>query len=882
MSTPPAAHSVPLAWGERAAGEQAAGSPRSQRDLEILRGLARRINPNDAGAHNNLGVVYYNKGLYEDAVQHFEHALEIDPRMQVAERNLQIAYFGTGYFERLVAQLTELLDRNPDDTEARDQLARALYNSGDNAGAIRELRQLLVARPDDAALYQRLARAELKRGDLDVALTALRHAEAHDQNNARVKFMIGEALYQRGRSAEAREPLERAIALDPRLADAYHLLAFVYGDLGEVERANRAAMRASELNPSYAKAEAGLSIDSYSTKRFDELVGDRAATPAVAEGGELAHYNLGLAFRQQALYDEALREFRLATERGEDTFLVRQAEAEMLLLRGDSQEALALYEELTQQESSSPKLWNELGVSHHQIGSLVEAERGYRRSLEIDPNYALAWNNLAVVRHHRGMPDAENAFRSALREPRVPADVWRNFALMLHRDGRRDESAAAYERALQISPDNAAAETGLGELLLEMKRVEEARAHLLRAVEIDPRMAEARYHLAFALSALGDYPGALRETRLALELNPYIPTPRFKLLIDLQFEEASVLAPELDPAARIGGDTIIEQFHFQSGVLDSVFGGAQQAAEQRTGGVEDAAADMLRNATASMERGMLEQALTEAQRAAMYGAPRTDVLLLQGDIYLRRGLSGEAVERFNEALAEIARNGTVEGDDALRRALLGAARSLLDLDRLPEAVEAAERVCALAPDNVEAMRTLGEALGRAEDHARAAMVLERARIHAPADPALLTQLGAAYAAAGDPEAAETALRRSIAQDPRGAAARVQLGKLLISERPDEAEREFREALKLLPTYGDAAFSLAALYELHGRLHDAVVVVVDLLSADPYQLDALMRLGELLNASGMVREARFAFERVLRYNPNDARARGALGRLLTPA
>src|SRR5215212_7613087 len=80
-------------------------SPRSERDLEILRSLARRINPRDAGAHNNLGVVFYNKGLYEEAIEHFEKALELDPRMQVADRNLQIAYFHTGYYERLVSDL---------------------------------------------------------------------------------------------------------------------------------------------------------------------------------------------------------------------------------------------------------------------------------------------------------------------------------------------------------------------------------------------------------------------------------------------------------------------------------------------------------------------------------------------------------------------------------------------------------------------------------------------------------------------------------------------------------------------------------------------------------------------------------------------------------
>ena len=34
--------------------------PRSDRDLRILRGFAERIDAADAGAHNILGVVYFN------------------------------------------------------------------------------------------------------------------------------------------------------------------------------------------------------------------------------------------------------------------------------------------------------------------------------------------------------------------------------------------------------------------------------------------------------------------------------------------------------------------------------------------------------------------------------------------------------------------------------------------------------------------------------------------------------------------------------------------------------------------------------------------------------------------------------------------------------
>lgn len=884
MSTrPPSSSLTQVPWSDRGVvANDPTPSPRSQRDLDLLRALARRINPQDAGAHNNLGVVYYNKGLYDDAVRHFERALEIDPRMQVAERNLQISYFGTGHFERLTTTLRARLAKDPADDVARDELARTYYNSGKLAEAVVELRQLLASRPRDGGVYQRLARTELKRGDLDAALVALRNAEKLDPQSARVQFMLGEVLYQRGLSNDAREPLERAISLDDTLADAYHLLAFVYGDLGETERANATSARAAELNPSYSKAEAGLSLDSYSTARYEELIGSRGSDssgPSVAEGGELAHYNLGLAFRQKALYEEALREFRLATERGEDTYLVQQAQAEMLLLRGDSNEALALYTSLIERESGSPKLWNELGVARHQAGSMPEAEEAYQRALEVDPNYALAWNNLGVVRHHSGEGDAESAFRSAVQEGRAPGDVWRNYALMLHREERREESALAYEKAIEANSTSAQACTGYGILLMEMLRPEDARAQLLRAVEIDPNLPEARYHLAFALSALGDYEGALRETKLALEMNPYIPTPRFRLLIDLQFEEASVLAPELDVAERMSGTDAIQSFNFQPDSLDAVFDRASAAAQPVRTAAVSPGDELLASAQAALERGLLDQAGVDAQRAGMYGASRMSVLLLQGEIFLRRGFAGEAVERFNEALAEIARDTTGDSDDVLRSALHGAARSLLELGRMSEAVEAAERLCELVPGDVEALRTLGEALSRVRDYGRAAIVLEQARLNAPNDVNLLTQLGMAYAAAGDPDGAESALRRAISQDQFAVGARASLGTVLAEEgRTEEAESQFRQALKVLPSFGHAAFGLADLEEARGNVREAMHVVIDLLNMDPYRLDALVRLGDLLLTSGQHDQARFAFERVLRFDPTHEQARSAMARL----
>src|SRR5207247_8543601 len=116
-------------------------------------------------------------------------------------------------------------------------------------------------------------------------------------------------------------------------------------------------------------AQTNLALERYRAERSSaEQRLREAPTPEVAEGSELAHYNLGLAFRQKGYYTEALREFRLALERGEDRHLVLQAMAEVHLLKRDFGAALELYETLLRQAPDSPKLSNERGVVLPQAG----------------------------------------------------------------------------------------------------------------------------------------------------------------------------------------------------------------------------------------------------------------------------------------------------------------------------------------------------------------------------------------------------------------------------------------------------------------------------------------------------------------------------------
>ena len=400
-----------------------ASSLASQRDRDILRSFARRIDPSDAGAHNNLGVLYYHKGMHEEAVEAFGKALELDPKMQVAQRNLEVAYFRSGYYDRRVTELRERLRVRPEDREARWELGRAYASLGDVTEAVAEFRALLTYSPDDVGAMVQLALAEKSSGDLEAAQEWLTRALAIEPESPLINFYIGEVLYNRGANEDAIVALRRAIELSPENPDAHYLLGFVLGDLGRHEEARAATGRAIQLNPSLSRAQANLSLDRYNHSTYEELVPERQERHSrermeVAREGGLAHYNLGLAFRRQGYYAEALREYRIALERDEDRLLVLQAMAELHLLKRDPHAAIEIYDRVIEEQPDSPKLWCERGVALHQDGRHGEAEESYRRALTIDPSYAIAHNNLGVAAYHSGSPSWRACSMTASRPSR--------------------------------------------------------------------------------------------------------------------------------------------------------------------------------------------------------------------------------------------------------------------------------------------------------------------------------------------------------------------------------------------------------------------------------------------------------------------------------
>jgi tetratricopeptide (TPR) repeat protein len=107
-----------------------------------------------------------------------------------------------------------------------------------------------------------------------------------------------------------------------------------------------------------------------------------------------------------------------------------------------------------------------------------EAERAYRRAIELDPALGDAWLNLGVLLGDIGRTaEAISLYRQAIRRLPDQALLHFNLAVMLEDAGRAADALVAYDRCLALDPKAADAHYNAARLHEQLGHAREAIRH---------------------------------------------------------------------------------------------------------------------------------------------------------------------------------------------------------------------------------------------------------------------------------------------------------------------------------------------------------------------------------------------------------------------
>jgi tetratricopeptide (TPR) repeat protein len=111
--------------------------------------------PDRARAESALGVKVMGPGTYEQAIRHFDRAVQIWPEYAEAYVNRAVAEHDVSQREAALADLDKALDLDPSLTRAYNERGQIYLENGDLQKAIRECTKSIDVKPTLDGYYQR-------------------------------------------------------------------------------------------------------------------------------------------------------------------------------------------------------------------------------------------------------------------------------------------------------------------------------------------------------------------------------------------------------------------------------------------------------------------------------------------------------------------------------------------------------------------------------------------------------------------------------------------------------------------------------------------------------------------------------------------------------
>ena len=220
-----------------------------------------KFSPLSTRLRTNLGVEYFNLGLYKDAEMECRKALAIEPAGTNAINdylNLGAALYWQGKKKESAEAYDNAIKLKPDSPLGYWFMANILYLDGQTKKAVGFYKKAVELAPSNASYWLTLGNAYTKDKDLKGAAEAYKRALEAYPYFFEARINLGTVYFKQGLLKDAFEEYQKALKLDPESPEAYYNIGNVSAGIGKTKEAEEFWQEALKRDPNHAEAKKKL------------------------------------------------------------------------------------------------------------------------------------------------------------------------------------------------------------------------------------------------------------------------------------------------------------------------------------------------------------------------------------------------------------------------------------------------------------------------------------------------------------------------------------------------------------------------------------------------------------------------------------------------
>ena len=226
------------------------------------------------------------------------------------------------------------------------------------------------------------------------------------------------------------------------------------------------------------------------------------------------NYRMGLLFQRVGQVEEAVKCFAAEVENHPGDARAARELGLGLAQLNEHPRAIAQLELLTRRLPGDGACWRALGYAYMRAGRPRDAETALRRAIALPPRSALAHRDLGYVLAATGREsEARSEYRRAIALDPKETGAWVNLANLDRAKGDLAQALAGFREAAKQDSGLAVAAKGEAQVLVDLKRFQEAGVAYRRLLALDPGDLDARFAATALYESLGRQDIALELAR---------------------------------------------------------------------------------------------------------------------------------------------------------------------------------------------------------------------------------------------------------------------------------------------------------------------------------------------------------------------------------
>jgi tetratricopeptide (TPR) repeat protein len=317
------------------------------------------LRPDDAVAHNNLGVALLALDRWDEAMEELRRSVELDPGFRGGQFSLASALADLGRYEEALVHYRKAHELDPAEKVIHADYATLLAKVGRVDEGLAELRSILEADPLQDYARLKYGTVLVQAGRVEEAERELRQIADSGglQRGGRgeAHYNLGVVAERRGDAAAAREHYRLAVELAPALAEALRTWGVIQAREGDLAGAAESFAKAVKAQPEDRRLRFELAmalvLDGREAEARVALEEARARLPGALEVEHLLARLLATATDPQVR--DGARAFELAERVVERSLTLDHAETVAMALAelGRFDEAVSWQQQVVEQAS---------------------------------------------------------------------------------------------------------------------------------------------------------------------------------------------------------------------------------------------------------------------------------------------------------------------------------------------------------------------------------------------------------------------------------------------------------------------------------------------------------------------------------------------------